>query len=185
MYKIRPSIVSLSLALLCTSGVVGCKKEMKPPATEGEVVEEIRTLSTQKKYEEATRIGLAWLEKEPNDAVMHGEVALLFSADATVNTARRPEFINESLHHADSAVQLQPNDAAILREAATVYEIAGDLAPEKRCTSYNTVVQLLDRYRSVLTPELSSTDPIWTRAKIENETSRARVQAKLNGAHCK
>lgn len=135
-------------------------------------------------YDQAIAAGVSWLRNNPDDALVHGQVALAYLQKDRAAPSPRQEWIDEAIQLAQKGIQLEPQDPRILRIGAIVFESAGDRVPTNRCQRYDNVLRLIREIRTIYSPEINSAAAEMQEKKSALHYWESRVHSKFVQAGC-
>ncbi len=165
--------------------MIGCRQP-EIYATQADALKKISEYEKRKDYGNAVKTGEGWLRINPDDAEMHGIVALVYLEQAGTEKVEQKKIIDSALHHADEALRLEPTATRILEAVADSYKLAADISPIDRCPRYQKALDLMGKAVVIVKERLKNAPGTqWDQVEGLYKRKSGKIQAKIAEFQCR
>ena len=177
--------LATALLVMVVAATVCCHRSTPKYATRSEVASAMGTLSKQRRYDEAIRLGQDWLTTNTDDSFIHEQIGMVFLQKANVDLPEKMKLLNSASDYFDRSIQIAPKDPLSVFNAAWGFETVGDLSTSsQRCESYSNARAALDLERTLLANELNAGDSRTIALRKASNEAVNRLAGKITRSRC-
>jgi len=169
--------------------LLACGLAAPPRETEAssDVITKMAQDTKQGRYEEAIQAGVNALENKPSDDGILRQIAIIYLVRAEKDAEHSEQWVKQATIFAERSLSIHPAVDIGRYETARIYEHAGDLAKENKCSLYLRALQPLADWTSTLKGEtLSVEGKDYPTAPLlrEAQSTKDRIEGKQAQSHC-
>lgn len=177
----------LYVLVVCFWTSISCSSQKPQHPNDAEVAQQMFAATKDHHYDEAVQIGLEALKTRPSDGLLLLQVGLVYMKRAMDDPQQRGRWLDLATEYANRTVAVTPSDELNYFNAARIYESAGDLSTENRCSFYRRASELFNRLAARLGDQTGSHQEGQSRSEILRRNAResaAQVAKKAALAGC-